>query len=74
MNNYKITVLRGDGIGPEIVNECTKVLDKAGEKFGFKFDTTISFWADAQLTQQACLIQKKLQRRAKRRTQCFWAQ
>lgn len=38
MNNYKITVLRGDGIGPEIVDECTKVLDKAGEKFGFKFD------------------------------------
>lgn len=30
MNNYKITVLRGDGIGPEIVDECTKVLDKAG--------------------------------------------
>ena len=28
MKNYKITVLRGDGIGPEIVNECIKVLDK----------------------------------------------
>lgn len=38
MNNYKITVLKGDGIGPEIVGECTKVLDAAGEKFGFKFD------------------------------------
>lgn len=38
MNNYKITVLRGDGIGPEIVDECIKVLDKAGEKFGFKLD------------------------------------
>lgn len=38
MNNYKITVLKGDGIGPEIVDECIKVLDKAGEKFGFKFD------------------------------------
>lgn len=38
MKNYKITVLRGDGIGPEIVNECIKVLDKAGEKFGFSFD------------------------------------
>lgn len=38
MNNYKITVLKGDGIGPEIVDECTKVLDAAGEKFGFKFD------------------------------------
>lgn len=38
MNNYKITVLKGDGIGPEIVDECIKVLDRAGEKFGFKLD------------------------------------
>ena len=38
MKNYKITVLKGDGIGPEIVDECVKVLDKAGEKFGFSFD------------------------------------
>lgn len=38
MNNYKITVLKGDGIGPEIVDECIKVLDKAGEKFGFKLN------------------------------------
>ena len=29
MKNYKITVLKGDGIGPEIVDECVKVLDKA---------------------------------------------
>ena len=36
MNNYNITVLKGDGIGPEIVDEAIKVLDKAGEKFGFK--------------------------------------
>ena len=38
MKNYKITVLRGDAIGPEIVDECIKVLDKAGEKYGFKFE------------------------------------
>lgn len=38
MNDYKITVLRGDGIGPEIVDECIKVLKRAGEKFGFSFD------------------------------------
>ncbi len=38
MNNYRITVLRGDGIGPEIVDECIKVLNRAGEKFGFSFD------------------------------------
>ncbi len=35
MNNYKITLLKGDGIGPEIVNQAVKVLDKAAEKFGF---------------------------------------
>lgn len=38
MNKYKITVLKGDGIGPEIVDECIKVLDKGGEKFGFSLD------------------------------------
>lgn len=38
MKEYKITVLKGDGIGPEIVDECTKVLDAVGKKFGFKFD------------------------------------
>lgn len=38
MKKYKITVLKGDGIGPEIVDECVKVLDAAGKKFGFAFD------------------------------------
>jgi 3-isopropylmalate dehydrogenase len=36
----KITVLKGDGIGPEIVNEALKVLDKIGAKYGHKFDYT----------------------------------
>lgn len=36
MNSYKITVLKGDGIGPEIVDECIKVLNAAGKKFGFE--------------------------------------
>ncbi len=33
--NYRIGLIAGDGIGPEIVRETVKVLDKAGEKFGF---------------------------------------
>ena len=33
----KITVIKGDGIGPEIVTEAQKVLDKIAEKFGHKF-------------------------------------
>ena len=35
--NYKIALIRGDGIGPEIVNEAVGVLDKVGEKFGHTF-------------------------------------
>lgn len=36
----KITVLAGDGIGPEIVAEAIKVLDKVAVKFGHKFEYT----------------------------------
>jgi 3-isopropylmalate dehydrogenase len=36
----KITLIPGDGIGPEIVNEAVKVLDAVGEKYGHHFDYT----------------------------------
>ena len=35
--NYKIALIRGDGIGPEIVNEAVGVLDRVGERFGHSF-------------------------------------
>ena len=38
--NCKIGVISGDGIGPEIVAEARKVLDKIGEKYGHQFDYT----------------------------------
>ncbi len=38
MADYKITLLKGDGIGPEIVNQAVKVLDKASEKFNFSVE------------------------------------
>lgn len=38
--NCKIGVISGDGIGPEIVREARKVLDRASEKFGHRFDYT----------------------------------
>lgn len=34
---FHVAVIPGDGIGPEIVAEARKVLDKAGEKFGCQF-------------------------------------
>jgi 3-isopropylmalate dehydrogenase len=35
MTQYKVPVLPGDGIGPEIIAEGRKVIDAAGERFGF---------------------------------------
>ena len=35
--SYKVGVIRGDGIGPEIVAEAKKVLDKVCEKYGHTF-------------------------------------
>lgn len=43
MKNYKIVLLKGDGIGPEIVTQAALVLKEAGEKFGFgvEFDEAL---------------------------------
>ena len=38
--NFNIAVIKGDGIGPEIVNEAIKVLDKIAVKYGHTFNYT----------------------------------
>lgn len=38
--NLKIGIIRGDGIGPEVVTEAVKVLDKAAEIYGHTCDYT----------------------------------
>ena len=38
--NLKIGVIKGDGIGPEIVTEAMKVLNQVGETYGHSFDYT----------------------------------
>ena len=35
--DFKIAVIKGDGVGPEIVDEGIKVLNKIGEKYNHKF-------------------------------------
>lgn len=35
--DYKITILKGDGIGPEIVNEGIKIFDKIGKIYKHNF-------------------------------------
>lgn len=41
--NKEIAVIRGDGIGPEIIEEALKCLDAVGEKFGHNFKYTDVF-------------------------------
>ncbi len=38
--NVKIALIRGDGIGPEVVGEAVKVLEQVGKKFGHTFTYT----------------------------------
>ena len=35
---YKVAVIKGDGIGPEIVNEAIRVLDAVGKKYSHEFE------------------------------------
>ena len=36
---FKIAVIKGDGVGPEVVDETLKVMNKIGEKYSHKFHT-----------------------------------
>lgn len=36
---YKIGIIPGDGVGPEVVREGLKVIDAASKKTGFKYET-----------------------------------
>ncbi|MDD7021900.1 MAG: isocitrate/isopropylmalate family dehydrogenase, partial [Aeromonadales bacterium] len=40
MKSYKIAVLSGDGIGPEVMAEAIKVLDAVSKKCGFELKYT----------------------------------
>jgi 3-isopropylmalate dehydrogenase len=37
---YRIAVIGGDGIGPEVTREALKVLNRASEIYGFSYETT----------------------------------
>ena len=38
--NYKIAVIPGDGIGPEIIEQALKSLKTTADKFGHTFELT----------------------------------
>ena len=40
--NYRIAVLPGDGVGPEVVDEAVKTMEAVGRRFGHSFDISSS--------------------------------
>ena len=66
MKQYRIAVLRGDGIGPEIVAQAIRVLNTAAERFGF----SVCYEAALQLMPAAFRCRKKPWPPAKHRMRC----
>lgn len=54
MSQYKIAVLAGDGIGPEVMAEALKVLNVAQEKFGFSLSYDAHDVGGAALDNHGC--------------------
>ena len=40
MSNYSLLILPGDGIGPEVMAQVTRIIDWYGDKRGLKFDVS----------------------------------
>jgi 3-isopropylmalate dehydrogenase len=59
MKEYKIGLLKGDGIGPEIVESAVRVLKAVGEKQGLHFVFTPYLSAARQSTRAASRCPRK---------------
>ena len=53
---YKLAVLPGDGVGPEIVAEGIKVLQAVGKKYGHEFDLTYGLIGGVAIDQQGTAL------------------
>ena len=56
---YKVAVLSGDGIGPEIVREARKVMEKLSESESFSIDFQDRCSRRASSGEDSCDLQKK---------------
>ena len=50
----KIAIIRGDGIGPEIMTQAIAVLDAVAARFGHTFTYEEAPWAATPSTLSAC--------------------
>ncbi|MBC5823475.1 MAG: 3-isopropylmalate dehydrogenase [Candidatus Eremiobacteraeota bacterium] len=60
---YRIAVIPGDGVGPEVTDEALKILARASELFGFSYDTVVyPFGADHYLATHELMPADQLDR------------
>lgn len=52
--NYRISVLSGDGIGPEVMEQSLKILDKVTETFGFNIERQNCLVGGAAIDAKGC--------------------
>src|SRR4030081_3720996 len=45
MKTFNVAVIAGDGIGKEVVPEGIRVLEAAGQRFGFQFNWHLFDWS-----------------------------
>jgi 3-isopropylmalate dehydrogenase len=53
---FKLTVLPGDGVGPEVTGEAVKVLQAVGRRFGHNFDLHYGLIGGAAIDEQGVAI------------------
>ena len=71
---YKIALIPGDGIGPEVTNEAMKVFGAAADKTGFKYETMSNMTSAAIATSKPGRSYQTVRLMSfGRRTRFFWA-
>ena len=53
-STHKITILSGDGIGPEVMDASLIVLDKVSEKFSLKIESDVQLVGGAAIDAKGC--------------------
>ena len=71
---HRIAVIPGDGVGPEVIAEGKKVLEAAGERFGFDIHwKEFNFGSDRYLATGELITEEELRRLAKYKALYFGA-
>ena len=63
---FDLTVLPGDGVGPEVTDEAVKVLQAIGERFGHSFDLRYGLIGGAAIDEQGVALSAETLKMCKR--------